>query len=96
MREVEPIDDARELQVKVLVLGAGVVGTAAAYYLNRAGHEVTVVERQSAAGMETSFANGGHVSAFTSRPWASAAPTASVSSVRSKAMRYSPCMNSVC
>ncbi len=57
--------------MKVLVLGAGVVGTAAAYYLNRAGHEVTMVERQSAAGMETSFANGGHVSAYTSRPWAS-------------------------
>ncbi len=57
--------------MKVLVLGAGVVGTAAAYYLNRAGHEVSVVERQSAAGRETSFANGGHVSAFSARPWAS-------------------------
>ena len=57
--------------MKVLVLGAGVVGTAAAYYLNRAGHDVTVIERQNAAGMETSFANGGHVSAFTARPWAS-------------------------
>ncbi len=57
--------------MNVLVLGAGVVGTAAAYYLNRAGHAVTVIERQSAAGMETSFGNGGHVSAFTSRPWAS-------------------------
>lgn len=57
--------------MKVLVLGAGVVGTAAAYYLNRAGHEVTVIERHQMAGMETSFANGGHVSAFTARPWAS-------------------------
>jgi len=56
--------------VKVLVLGAGVVGTAAAYYLNRAGHEVTVIERNAGAGMETSFANGGIVSAFTARPWA--------------------------
>ena len=54
----------------MLVLGAGVVGTAAAYYLNQAGHEVTVVERNDGAGLETSFANGGIVSAFTARPWA--------------------------
>lgn len=59
-----------EFAVKVLVLGAGVVGTAAAYYLNQAGHEVTVVERRDGAGLETSFANGGIVSAFTARPWA--------------------------
>ncbi len=57
--------------MKVLVLGAGVVGTAAAYYLCEAGHEVTVLERQPGAGLETSFANGGIVSAYTARPWAS-------------------------
>ncbi len=56
--------------MKVLVFGAGVVGTAAAYYLNQAGHEVTVLERNDGAGLETSFANGGIVGAFTSRPWA--------------------------
>ena len=56
--------------MRVLVFGAGVVGTAAAYYLNRAGHEVTVIERNPGAGLETSFANGGIVSAFTARPWA--------------------------
>lgn len=56
--------------MKVLVLGAGVVGTAAAYYLNEAGHDVTVLERNDGAGLETSFANGGIVSAFTARPWA--------------------------
>ena len=56
--------------MRVLVLGAGVVGTAAAYYLNEAGHEVTVVERQAGAGLETSFANGGIVSAYSARPWA--------------------------
>jgi D-amino-acid dehydrogenase len=59
--------------VKVLVLGAGVVGTTAAYFLRHAGHEVTVLERQKGAGLETSFANGGHVSAYTARPWASPA-----------------------
>ena len=56
--------------MRVLVLGAGVVGTAAAYFLNEAGHDVTVVERQAGAGLETSFANGGIVGAYSSRPWA--------------------------
>jgi D-amino-acid dehydrogenase len=56
--------------MRVIVLGAGVVGTAAAWYLARAGHEVTVVERQGAAGLETSFANGGQISASHAEPWA--------------------------
>nr|WP_256367257.1 D-amino acid dehydrogenase [Magnetospirillum sp. UT-4] len=59
--------------VKVLVLGAGVVGTAAAWYLSRAGHEVTVVERQHGPGLETSFANGGQVSPCHAEPWANPA-----------------------
>jgi D-amino-acid dehydrogenase len=56
--------------VKVLVLGAGVVGVASAWYLAEAGHEVSVVERQPDAGMETSFANGGQISASHAEPWA--------------------------
>lgn len=56
--------------MRVIVLGAGVTGVAAAWYLNRAGHEVTVVERQSAAGLETSFANGGQISVSHAEPWA--------------------------
>jgi D-amino-acid dehydrogenase len=56
--------------MQVIVLGAGVVGTASAWYLARAGHEVTVIERQGAAGLETSFANGGQVSASHAEPWA--------------------------
>jgi D-amino-acid dehydrogenase len=56
--------------VKVLVLGAGVVGVASAWYLAEAGHEVTVLERQPQAGMETSFANGGQISAGHAEPWA--------------------------
>lgn len=56
--------------MKVLVLGAGVVGTTAAWYLAKAGHEVAVIERQSAAAMETSFANGGQVSPCHAEPWA--------------------------
>jgi D-amino-acid dehydrogenase len=56
--------------VKVVVLGAGVVGTAAAWYLRAVGHDVQVLERRAAAGMETSFANGGQISASHALPWA--------------------------
>jgi D-amino-acid dehydrogenase len=56
--------------VKVVVLGAGVVGTAAAWYLRAAGHDVQVLDRRSSAGMETSFANGGQISASHALPWA--------------------------
>ena len=56
--------------MKVLVLGAGVVGTTSAWYLARAGHQVTVVDRQPIAGNETSFANGGQISVSHAEPWA--------------------------
>jgi D-amino-acid dehydrogenase len=56
--------------MKVLVLGAGVIGTTSAWYLAKAGHEVTVVDRQPGAGLETSFANGGQISVSQSEPWA--------------------------
>ena len=60
--------------MKVVVLGAGVVGVASAWYLSQAGHEVTVIDRHGAAGMETSFANGGQISVSHAEPWAN--PTA--------------------
>ncbi|WP_153147385.1 D-amino acid dehydrogenase [Dechloromonas sp. H13] len=56
--------------MRVLVLGAGVVGTTSAWYLARAGHEVVVVDRQPVAGNETSFANGGQISVSHAEPWA--------------------------
>jgi D-amino-acid dehydrogenase len=56
--------------VKIVVLGAGVIGTTAAWYLAQAGHEVTVLERRPAPGLETSFANGGQISAGHAEPWA--------------------------
>ena len=55
--------------MRVLVLGAGVVGTTAAWFLRAAGHEVTVVDRQDTAAQETSFANGGQVTSHV-EPWA--------------------------
>lgn len=54
----------------VLVLGAGVVGVTTAWFLRQAGHEVTVVERRSRAGVETSYANGGQISVSHAEPWA--------------------------
>ena len=57
--------------MKVLVLGGGVVGLAAAYYLARDGHEVTVVERNGGVGLETSYANGGQLSYSYVAPLAS-------------------------
>ncbi|MBY5931063.1 MULTISPECIES: D-amino acid dehydrogenase [Halomonas] len=56
--------------MKVLVLGAGVVGVTTAYYLARQGHEVRVVDRQPSVAMETSYGNAGQVSFGFSSPWA--------------------------
>lgn len=57
-------------QMKVVVLGAGVIGVTSAWYLAKAGHEVTVIDRQPAAALETSFANAGEISPGYSSPWA--------------------------
>lgn len=56
--------------MKVLVLGAGVIGTSTAWYLAGAGHEVVVADRRDGAGLETSFANGGQISVSHAEPWA--------------------------
>jgi len=56
--------------MKVIVLGAGIIGTASAWYLNQAGHEVTVIDRQPGAAQETSFANGCQISVSHAEPWA--------------------------
>lgn len=56
--------------MKVLVLGAGVIGVTTSYYLAKAGFEVTVIDRQSGPGRETSFANAGEVSPGYASPWA--------------------------
>ncbi|QEA12144.1 D-amino acid dehydrogenase [Comamonas flocculans] len=56
--------------MKVLVLGGGVIGVSTAYYLARAGADVTVLEREGGVALETSFANAGQVSPGYSTPWA--------------------------
>jgi D-amino-acid dehydrogenase len=56
--------------MKVLVLGAGLLGVTSAYFLRRQGHEVTVIDRQAFPAAETSFANGGQISVSHAEPWA--------------------------
>jgi D-amino-acid dehydrogenase len=56
--------------MKVIVLGAGLLGVTSAYFLRQQGHDVTVVDRQAAAAAETSFANGGQISVSHAEPWA--------------------------
>lgn len=55
--------------MKVLVLGAGVIGVTTAYTLAKSGHQVTVVERLDAAASGTSYANAGQISPALSAPW---------------------------
>lgn len=56
--------------MKVIVLGAGVVGVSTAYYLAASGAQVTVIDRQPSPAQEASFANAGQVSPGYSTPWA--------------------------
>jgi glycine/D-amino acid oxidase-like deaminating enzyme len=56
--------------MKVAILGGGVIGVTSAYYLSLAGHEVTLIDRQQGAGLETSFANAGEISPGYASPWA--------------------------
>jgi D-amino-acid dehydrogenase len=58
--------------MKVIVLGAGIIGVATAWYLLDEGHDVTIVERQPDAALETSFANGAQISVGFCEPWANA------------------------
>jgi len=58
------------IKMKIIILGAGVVGVSAAYLLASRGHEVEVIERASESAQETSFANGGQLSFSHAEPWA--------------------------
>ncbi|MBG6071495.1 MULTISPECIES: D-amino acid dehydrogenase [unclassified Polaromonas] len=56
--------------MKVVVLGAGIIGVSTAWHLLQRGHEVTVVDRQPDAALETSFANAAQISVSYCEPWA--------------------------
>jgi D-amino-acid dehydrogenase len=58
--------------MKVIVLGAGIIGISTAWHLVEQGHQVTVVDRQPDAALETSFANGAQISVCFCEPWANA------------------------
>jgi len=74
--------------MKVLVLGSGVIGVSSAYQLALAGHEVTVVDRQPAAALETSYGNAGEVSPGYSAPWAG--PGVPIKAVKWLLMHHRP------
>ena len=74
--------------MKVIVLGAGVLGVTTAYYLAKQGAEVEVLDRQAGPGMETSFANAGELSYGMTSPWA--APGIPMKAVKWLFMRHRP------
>ena len=87
-RFVPSIRAASPSTMRVIVLGSGVIGTCAAWYLAQDGHEVVVLERQRGAGLETSYANAGEVSPGYSAPWAG--PGVPVKAIRWLLMRHRP------
>ncbi|WP_336801594.1 D-amino acid dehydrogenase [Kaistia sp. MMO-174] len=74
--------------MKITILGAGVIGVTSAYYLAKAGHRVTVIDRQPGPALETSFANAGEISPGYSSPWA--APGIPQKAVKWVFMKYAP------
>ncbi|TAI66061.1 D-amino acid dehydrogenase [Bradyrhizobium sp. Leo170] len=74
--------------MKVIILGSGVIGVTSAFYLARAGHEVTVVDRQPKPALETSFANAGEVSPGYSSPWAG--PGVPIKAIKWLLMKHGP------
>ncbi len=74
--------------MKVIILGSGVIGVSTAYYLAGAGHQVSVIDRQAGAGLETSFANAGEISPGYSSPWA--APGLPIKAIKWLFMQHRP------
>ncbi|WP_368516986.1 D-amino acid dehydrogenase [Rhizobium sp.] len=74
--------------MKVVVLGAGIIGVTSAYQLAKAGHEVTVIDRQQGPALETSFANAGEVSFGYCSPWA--APGIPMKAIKWLFMHHAP------
>ena len=74
--------------MRIVILGSGVVGVASAWYLAQAGHQVTVIDRQSAAAQETSAGNAGQISPGYAAPWA--APGVPLKAVKWMFQRHAP------
>lgn len=74
--------------MRIVILGAGVIGVTSAWYLAQAGHEVVVIDRQAGPALETSFANAGEISPGYASPWA--APGIPAKAVKWLFMRHAP------
>ena len=74
--------------MRVVILGSGVIGVTSAYYLAKAGHEVTVIDRQPGPALETSFANAGQISPGYASPWA--APGIPLKAMKWMLQRHAP------
>ncbi len=74
--------------MRVVILGSGVVGVASAWYLAQAGHQVTVIDRQPGAALETSAGNAGQISPGYAAPWA--APGVPLKAVKWMFQRHAP------
>ncbi|MES2900811.1 MAG: D-amino acid dehydrogenase, partial [Pseudomonadota bacterium] len=74
--------------MRVVILGSGVIGVTSAYYLAKAGHDVTVIDRQPGPALETSFANAGQISPGYASPWA--APGIPLKAMKWMLQRHAP------
>ncbi|WP_281419192.1 D-amino acid dehydrogenase [Ancylobacter sonchi] len=74
--------------MKIVILGAGVIGVTTAWYLAKSGHQVTVLDRQTGPALETSFGNAGEVSPGYSSPWA--APGIPQKAIKWLFMKHAP------
>jgi D-amino-acid dehydrogenase len=74
--------------MRVVILGAGVIGVTSAWYLAKAGHQVTVIDRQTGPALETSFANAGEISPGYASPWA--APGIPAKAIKWLFMHHAP------
>ncbi|MES2317625.1 MAG: D-amino acid dehydrogenase [Pseudomonadota bacterium] len=74
--------------MRVVILGSGVIGVTTAYYLAKAGHDVTVIDRQPGPALETSFANAGQISPGYASPWA--APGIPLKAMKWMLQRHAP------
>lgn len=74
--------------MRIVILGAGVIGVTSAWYLAQAGHEVVVIDRQEGPALETSFANAGEISPGYASPWA--APGIPAKAVKWLFMEHAP------
>lgn len=55
--------------MKIVVLGAGLIGVTTAYLLNKQGHDITIIDRENGPGTKCSYSNGAQLSYCHAEPW---------------------------